>query len=136
MKRKLRLSLTVMLLFAAPVLAHHAFTAEFDSSKPVDVEGTITKLDWQNPHILIHVDGKDETGKVTNWSISSFGTGNMHRAGLTQERLAPGTYVKIRAYRAKDQTKNLAYLRHVTFKDGSEFELWVGGAQGTPDQQK
>ena len=141
---KSRLALVfAMLMFglvgtALSVWAHHSFTAEFDIYKPVVIEGTITNVEWINPHIQIYLDAKDEHGATGQWKVESWGTGNMHRAGIVKEKLTPGTQVKMRAYHAKDGTQNFAYLRNLTFlKDGSSYELWVGGQDGTPvDQRK
>jgi hypothetical protein len=139
MSHKIRIfcfALCSLAALALPVLAHHSFTAEFDIYKPVVIEGTVTGLEWINPHVQIYLDGKDEGGQAGRWQIESWGTGNLRRAGVPRDKLANGTWVKIRAYHAKDGTKNFAYLRNITFKDGTEFELWVGGAKGTPDQQR
>ena len=137
--QKSAIFLTAVILvvaLAASAWAHHSFTAEFDIFQPVVVEGKITKVAWINPHIQIYVDGKDnQAGKQNVWQFESWGTRNMRQAGINREKLAAGTTVKIRAYNAKIRP-NFAYLRNITFPDGTTFELWVGGAEGKPEEQK
>jgi hypothetical protein len=137
MRHMIRISIVAifgLLLTVVQASAHHSFTAEYDVSQPVNLKGSITELDWVNPHVYMTLDVKDDSGKTTEWRVSSFGTGACHRAGLTKARLAPGTAVEIRAYRAKDGTKNLAYLRNIKFADGSEVEMWLGGGSDPPPQ--
>jgi hypothetical protein len=122
-----------LLLFVSPVFAHHSFTAEFDIYQPVIFTGTVAKVDWINPHSQFYI--KDCSGEVQgNWRIESWGTANLRRTGITRDNVTAGTVVKVRGYRAKDGS-NLAYLRNLTLPDGRSFEAWVGGANGTPDQQ-
>jgi hypothetical protein len=129
-------ALSLCFLFSTAARAHHSFTAEFDIYQPVILNhATITKTDWINPHCQIYVDVKDESGKTQTWKIESWGTGNLHRAGLSRELLAPGTVVNMRGYKAKDGS-NMAYLRNIEFADGTKFELWIGGANGNADAQR
>ena len=82
--------------------AHHAFAAEFDANKPVKMKGTVTKMEWLNPHVWLHMDVKRKDGKVENWAFEA-GTPNvLFRRGFTRKSLLPGTVVVIDGYQAKD----------------------------------
>ena len=110
-----------------PVLAHHSETAEFDRAKPVKVSGTITKVEWQNPHIWFYVDVKDESGRITSWGFSAAPPGSLMRRGITKDALKIGAVVNVEGSRARDGSNN-ASGRRVTFADGTNvFTASEGG---------
>lgn len=84
-----------LLLAAAPVLAHHWFSAEYDGSKPVKVAGVVTGIEWTNPHIWLYVDSKEEDGRVTHWGFSGAPPGVLMRRGITKDALKPGAVVNV-----------------------------------------
>jgi hypothetical protein len=124
---------------AGRVSAHHAFAAEFDANKSVSFKGTVTKMEWINPHTWLHIDVKKPDGTVENWAIEA-GTPNvLFRRGFTKESLLPGTEVVVDGYQAKDGSHR-ANGRDLTFPDGRKLFL---GSSGTgapyelaPDQKK
>ena len=110
-----------------PVAAHHAFAAEFDAERPVEFSGTVTKVEWINPHVWIHLDVKMDDGTTEAWAFEA-GTPNvLFRRGFTRRSLLPGTEVMVDGYQAKDGT-NRANGRDMTFADGSKMFL---GSSGT-----
>src|SRR5437667_12606066 len=137
MKFKLSLiALTASFLFAAaaPAFAHHAFAAEFDAKKPVKLQGTVTKMEWINPHAWIYLDVKGTDGTVTNWMVEAGAPNALLRRGWTKASLLPGTEILVEGYQAKDGA-NRANGRDITFKDGKK--LFVGSAgTGAPDERK
>ena len=114
-----------LLLAGASLSAHHSFAAEFDINKPITLSGTVTKVEWVNPHVYVYLDVKDASGKVTSWSLSSLGPAAARRAGVTRANFGQGQTVTINGYHAKDNS-NFAFMRKMTFADGHSVELWLG----------
>ena len=124
-----------LLAAATPMWAHHAFAAEFDSEKPVKLRGTVTKMEWINPHAWIHVDVKDSDGKVVNWMIEAGTPNTLFRRGFTKNSLAPGTEILVDGYQSKDGS-NRANGRDVTFPDGRKLFLGSSGTGAPYDEKK
>jgi uncharacterized protein DUF6152 len=97
----------------APVMAHHAFAGQFDVNKPITLMGTVTKIEWMNPHIYFYIDVKDSDGKVANWMIEGGSPNGLMRAGWTRNSLKPGMEVNVEGYLAKDGSK-IANMTTVT----------------------
>jgi hypothetical protein len=118
-----------LLLAAVPVWAHHAFAAEFDATRPIKFKGTVTKMEWINPHAWIHIDVKGEDGQVTAWMIEAAAPNALLRRGWTKTSLPPGTDILVEGYQAKDGA-NRANGSIITFTDGKK--LFVGSSAGEP----
>jgi len=101
-----RKKLGLSLLIAAAAWAHHAYTAEFDTTKPVKLTGTVTKVEWTNPHIWIYLDVRDAEGKVSNWGFSASPPGMLQRRGITRASIKTGDVLTISGHRAKDGSNN------------------------------
>jgi hypothetical protein len=104
------------------VAAHHAFSAEFDADKPIELTGTVTKVDFINPHGWIHMDVKKPDGTVEKWSIEMGTVGTLLRRGLTKDVIPPGLQIKIAGYLARDGSKK-ANGRTITLADGKSLDL-------------
>ena len=127
-------TLIALIFAAAPLLAHHAFAAEFDVNAPVKVKGTVTKVDFVNPHAWIYVDVKDADGKVTNWHFELGAPNALVRLGWKKDTIPQGTEVEITGFRAKNG-ENVGNGRSITLPDGKE--LFSGGsAPGSQGQQQ
>jgi hypothetical protein len=125
--RLLRVVLAVVAMFGvAPLLsAHHSVAGQFDTGKQVTLKGVISKVDWVNPHIYLHLDVKGDDGQVTTWALGTVPTAMARRAGLTRESIAghSGEVVTIEANPARDGTKHLGWVNTITYADGKKHEL-------------
>ncbi len=117
-----------LVLAVRPALAHHAFAAEFDAKKPVKLKGTVTKMEWINPHAWIHIDVKKPDGTVDEWMIEAGTPNTLLRRGFTKDSLKAGTEVLVDGYQSKDGSLR-ANGRDITLPNGQT--LFLGS--NTPD---
>ena len=118
---------------AVPVIAHHSFAAEFDAKRPVKLRGTVTKMEWINPHSWIHIDVKTADGKVEKWMVEGGAPNALLRRGWNKNSLLPGTEILVEGFQAKDGATR-ANGRDITFPDGKK--LFVGSSGiGAPDER-
>jgi hypothetical protein len=118
--------LLAAVLIVTPLLAHHSFSAEFDGTKPTQLKGVVTKIEWANPHVYFYIDVKGDDGKVENWGCETAGPGGLLRRGWKRDSLKVGDQVTVNGYRAKDGSK-LVDARHITLPDGRRI---FGGTPG------
>lgn len=108
------------------VSAHHSFAGEFDSTKKAQLVGTISQVEWINPHTYIHIDVKDERGEIATWRLESLPTAMMRKAGLTKENIVgDGSPVTADVILARDGTQHLAWAMKLTYADGHYYQLAV-----------
>jgi glutamate 5-kinase len=125
---------TGLLLAAVPMMAHHSFAAEYDATKAVKMTGTVTQMEWINPHAWIHMDVKKPDGKVESWMVEAGAPNALLRRGFNKQSLLPGTVITVEGYQAKDGAMR-ANGRDITYQDGRK--LFVGSSgTGAPDERK
>lgn len=109
-----------LLVAVAPMMAHHSFAAEFDGAKPVDLVGTVTKVDWVNPHSWVYIDVKGEDGTVANWGLETGPPNVLYRMGWRKDTVKPGDSITVHGFMAKDGSHTVA-AREITTPDGRKL---------------
>ena len=120
-------SITLMVAATVPIVAHHSFAAEFDAKQPVLFKGTVTKMEWINPHVWIHMNVTQPNGKTEAWMVEGGAPTVLFRRGFSKTSLQAGTQIVVDGYRAKDGT-NKMNAREITLADGKKL---FAGSDGT-----
>jgi hypothetical protein len=121
------LAAALLLTAGGPLLAHHAFSSEFDAKAPVTLRGPVTKVEWINPHAWIHLDVKTPAGASEIWMVEGGTPNTLQRRGVTRDSLKIGTVIVVQGYKSKDGTRR-ANGRDITFPDGRTLFM---GSSGT-----
>jgi hypothetical protein len=122
--------------YGTVALAHHAFAAEFDGNRPVNLRGKVTRIEWINPHTWIHIDAVNADGSITPWMVEGGTPNTLLRRGITKDTLAKGTEIVVRGYQSKDALctpKCRANGRDVTFPDGRKLFMGSSGTGAPKD---
>jgi len=120
-------AVTLAAVHTAPLAAHHSFAAEFDAKQPVLFKGTVTKMEWINPHVWIHMNVTEPNGRTEAWMVEGGAPTVLFRRGFSKTSLQAGTQIVVDGYRAKDGT-NKMNAREITFADGRKL---FAGSEGT-----
>jgi hypothetical protein len=132
MKLYAALLLASLCAIALPASAHHAFATEFDANKPIKLSGTVTKVEWENPHAWFYIDVKNDAGKVENWGLEMGSPNILIRAGWGRNTLKVGDMVTVEASRAKSGA-NIANAKAVTLASTGQ-KLFAGSSQGQTER--